>query len=253
MITQYGKTKIIICKDYNDLGVQSAERISNKILELLLANNHINILISAAQSMFSFWSEISKYKNIDWSRITCFSIDELWDVNLDKKNTCGYAAKSKLYDIVCPYKCHFIQYNSREPKKEVERYEKLIRESHIDIGILGIGISGHLALNEPDETNFNDTNCVKFVRLSKKTKLQLINDPSFSDQGYVPDYGITLTIPTIEKIQNTYTLTPLAQKKEILTKLARTNKISTKVPASILIKMNSLLFVDKDSCPNQWK
>ena len=59
MITQYGKTKIIICKDYNDLGVQSAERISNKILELLLAKNHINILISAAQSMFSFWSEIS--------------------------------------------------------------------------------------------------------------------------------------------------------------------------------------------------
>ena len=45
------------------------------------------MLVSEAESMFTLCRELSLQEGIDWSRITCFAIDELWDPNLSLENT----------------------------------------------------------------------------------------------------------------------------------------------------------------------
>ena len=129
----------------------------------------------------------------------------------------------------------------------------MVQAKPIDILCQGIGTSGHLALNEPGDTDLNDARCVRVVTLVEQSKIQLRDDPNFRDLGYIPDKGISMTIPAMLTARYVYTMVPLALKKPILTRLLQTLEPSEELPASIISTVESLLFVDQDSCPDSLK
>ena len=150
-----------------------------------------------------------------------------------------------------PENVHLIDHKAADPETEARRYEDLIRRKPIDLATLGIGISGHLALKEPGATDFDDSRWVHGVDIAEATKNQLMHDPSFKEQGYIPEKYISLTMPAIRAIPFTYTIEPVSE-KPILTRLANTDRVTSTLPASILLEMESVLFVDRDSCPDEW-
>ncbi len=133
------------------------------------------------------------------------------------------------------------------------RVEALVREGPIDVVCQGIGTSGHLALNEPGDTDFGAQRWVRVVELVEQSKIQLRDDPNFKDLGYIPDRGISMTIPAILSARHIYTMVPLALKKPILTRLAAMVEPSEDLPASIIGTVEGRLFVDRDSCPDVWR
>ena len=128
-----------------------------------------------------------------------------------------------------------------------------MQEKPVDILCQGIGTSGHLALNEPGDSDFDDERWVRVVTLVEQSKIQLRDDPNFRALGYIPDKGISMTIPAMLKAPHVYTMVPLALKKPILTRLLQTAEPSTELPASIISTVAGLLFVDRDSCPDSLK
>ncbi len=246
---RYGKTQIILCRDYQDLGAQAASRVAARMRALLAEKEMLRVVFAAGESQSTFHAALAQEKGIDWHRVVCFNIDDFWDPRLPREFTCGYQTERELYSRVSCRAYHLVDYKAPDPQAEARRFADLVREAPIHILCQGIGTSGHLALNEPFDTDFGDFRWARVVRLVEQSKKQLRNDPNFKDLGYVPDQGITLTIPAILSARHIYTMVPLGLKKPILTRLLETPEPSTALPASILSTVESLLFVDQDSCP----
>jgi glucosamine-6-phosphate deaminase len=87
------------------------------------------------------------------------------------------------------------------------------------------------------------------VDIAEQSKRQLSKDPNFAALGYIPDKGITMTMPALLSAQNVYTMVPLGLKREILTRLFNTSEPTVFLPASVLSTVEGTLFVDRDSCP----
>ena len=80
-----------------------------------------------------------------------------------------------------------------EPERECERMSSFVRRAGgLDFVLLGVGMNGHLALNEPHAGLDIPARRVKLdaetVRVSEKY---------FSDGGHAPEYGITLGVPEL--------------------------------------------------------
>jgi glucosamine-6-phosphate deaminase len=246
----YGNTQVVLCENENDLGMRAAATVGKRIRELLSSRDEIRIIFAAGESQFAFLEALARERDIDWSRIVCFNMDDFWDTRMPEEYTCGYQTRRQLYDKVCPRKSHLVRFNAADPHEEAKRFESLLRSAgRVDILCQGIGTSGHLALNEPHQTDFNDPAWVRVVDIAEQSKRQLGSDPNFAALGYIPDKGITMTIPALLSAQNVYTMVPLKLKREILTKLFKISEPNVAIPASVLRVVEGTLFVDKDSCP----
>jgi glucosamine-6-phosphate deaminase len=249
----YGKTQVVLCEDENDLGRQSAAAVAGRMRELLVSRDEIRIIFAAGESQAAFLDALARENDIDWSKVVCFNMDDFWDTRMPEDYTCGYQTRKQLYDKVGPRQFHLVQFNAPDPHKEAQHFESLLRSAgKIDILCQGIGTSGHLALNEPYDTDFNDPSWVRVVDIAEQSKRQLMDDPNFKDLGYIPDKGITMTMPALLHAESVYTMVPLGIKRDILTKLFATKEPTAALPASVLRTVDGKLFVDRDSCPPQF-
>ena len=250
---KYGKTEIVVCQDYADLGEQSATAVAARIRSLLETQDELRIVFAAGESQGSFCPALARQPDIDWPRVTCFNMDDFWDTRLPQQYTCGYQTEQGLYSHIPCKAYHLVDYKAPDPEAEATRFAALVQEQPIDILCQGIGTSGHLALNEPGDTDLNDTRWVRVVTLVEQSKIQLRADPNFRDLGYIPDKGISMTIPAMLTARFVFTMVPLALKKPILTRLLQTLEPSEQLPASVISTVEGLLFVDRDSCPESLK
>jgi glucosamine-6-phosphate deaminase len=249
---QYGKTQVILCEDAEALGRQAAGDVAEKIRECLAHRDEIRIVFAAGESQITFLDALAIEKNIDWHRIVCFNMDDFYDTKMPEQFTCAHQTQTQLYDKVSPRRVHLVRYNAPDPRAEAKRFEDVMRqEGAIDILCQGIGTSGHLALNEPLETDFDETAWVKVVNLAEQSKLQLIDDPNFKALGYIPQRGITMTIAVLMSAQNIFTMVPLGLKRPILEKLFALSAPTTKLPASVLLEAEGKLYIDRNSCPQK--
>ncbi len=249
---RYGKTAIIICNDAMQLGQRAAADVAAKIRELLARQEEIRMVFAAGESQITFLDALAREQNINWKQIVCFNMDDFYDTDMPEEFTCGHQTRRQLYDKVGPRRAHVVRYNAPDPEEEAMRFESVIREEGgIDILCQGIGTSGHLALNEPFDTDFNDRRWVRVVNLAEQSKVQLRDDPNFKALGYIPGRGITMTIPLLVSAKNIYTMVPLGLKRPILEKLLAQKSPTVSLPASVLLDLEGTLYLDRDSCPMQ--
>jgi glucosamine-6-phosphate deaminase len=247
---RYGKTTIILCEDYEDLGVRSAEAVAQCIGKVLKDKPECRIIFSAAESQGSFIRQLAA-SEVDWSQVVCFNIDDFWHPEMPLEYTCGHQTSTELYNKVPVKSAHQVNVHASEAQAEADRFETLLREALLDIMCLGIGTSGHIALNEPGQTSFEDDRWVRVVDVDEQSKKQLMDDPNFQDLGYIPDKGITTTIPAVLSAGHHFVMVPLAIKKSILTEVLNTPVPTEALPASILSTIRATLFLDRDSCPTK--
>jgi glucosamine-6-phosphate deaminase len=122
-------------------------------------------------------------------------------------------------------------------------------EGPIDILCQGIGTSGHLAFNEPGQTDFLDRTWVRVVDVAEQSRRQLASDPNFRDLPRIPEKGITMTIPALLSASHVFTIVPLALKRDIVARLFAISQPTEDLPASILFTVEGTLFLDWNSCP----
>jgi len=249
---RYGKTKITICEDEFNLGERASAAIAATMRELLEHQEEIRMILAAGESQITFLDALAKQSGIDWSRVVCFNMDDFWAPNVPEELTCGYQLRRQLYDKVRPRSFHLVRFNAPDANLEATRFEEVLRSAGpINILCQGIGTSGHLAFNEPGQTDFQDTAWVRVVDITDQSRRQLASDPNFRDLPRIPDKGITMTIPALLSASHVFTIVPLALKRDIVTRLLATPEPNENLPASILSTVEGTLFLDRNSCPNQ--
>ena len=247
---QYGKTKIVQCGDSVDLGRRAAADVADVMRELLEQQDEIRIVFAAGESQMTFLDALAMQPDLDWGRVVCFNMDDFWEPRMSKTFSCGYQTQTQLYDKVQPKAFYLVDCNAADPETEADRFEALLKAHQpLDILCQGIGTSGHLALNEPGITHFDDPRWVRVVDIAEQSKKQLRDDPNFKDLRYIPEKGVTMTIPALRTQRYIFTMVPLGLKRDILTRVLSISKPDENLPATILLETPGTLYVDEDSSP----
>ena len=238
-----------IYADRPALGKAAADAVSEKIKELLKDQDEVNIVFAAAPSQNEFLAELQK-RDIEWSRVNAFHMDEYVGVNENATQLFGNFLKEKIFNHVNPRQVFYIKGNGHDHAAECKRYTALLEKYPTDIVLLGIGENTHVAFNDPHAAFFDDPETVKLVTLDDKNRNQQV-DPSdtscFPTLDEVPVHAITLTVPALFRARYAYAIVPGKNKAPAI-RYTITGDISEKFPSTVFRKHpHAVLFIDEDS------
>lgn len=225
----------------------AANLATNYLQSLLVDRETVSIILATGNSQLKFLDKITSGKNLDWSRIILFHLDEYLGIKAEHPGSFRYYLHHKVERRVEPQVFNYIQGDAPQPLAECDRYSKLLQQQAIDLCLLGIGDNGHLAFNEPSLADFNDDRVVKLVQLETKTRQQQVNGGYFPNLEAVPQYAYTLTIPTICAAKKIFCLAGGSRKVEVVKNTLK-NAIAPNFPATILRRQaHAVLFCDRQS------
>lgn len=246
-IIKSGELTVKIFASRSLMGMHAANEIKEKIVELLKVKPEINIIFAAAPSQNEVLECLSKNKDIEWSRINAYHMDEYIGLNKNAPQGFGNFLKARIFGLV-PFKSvNYIDVSATDPENEVARYSELLEKNPPDIVVMGIGENGHIAFNDPYVADFHDTKKVKIVKLDDVCRQQQVNDGCFKSLSDVPTHAVTLTIPTLVSAEWIFCIVPACTKSKAVYDTVNGN-IDELCPASILrTRRNSRLYLDNDS------
>lgn len=240
------KLTVKIFENRNLMGEAVASAVSERINKLLSNQPFVNIIFGAAPSQNEFFESLLQ-KQIDWSRLNAFHMDEYVDLAADAPQGFGNFLKERLFDLAPFHNVYYIDGNVRDYKAECLRYTALLNKFKTDIVCLGIGENTHLAFNDPHVADINDSYFVKRVDLDEQCRTQQVNDGCFKEVNDVPKYALTLTLPALLNAPFAFCTVP-GKKKAHAVYHTLNEEISNKFPSTHLRNhQNAILFLDNQS------
>jgi glucosamine-6-phosphate deaminase len=230
-----------------DLSRDAARMAQIYLREVLAAQGTAAAILATGNSQILFLEELIRLGGVDWSKITLFHMDEYLGISADHKASFRRYMRERVAGLVKPRVFNYLEGDALLPMAECERYTKLLRAQPIDLCCLGVGENGHIAFNDPPVANFEDPHAVNIVKLDEPCRLQQVGEGHFVNLAAVPQYALTLTIPTLCSAKKMICVAPEKRKAKAV-KAALQGPISTACPASFLRRQaHATLLVDADS------
>jgi glucosamine-6-phosphate deaminase len=215
---------------------EAVRKAASMIAELIKKKPNAVLEIATGSTMIPLYRELVKlYRRgeIDFSEVSTFNLDEYADIQFNNPESYHYYMNKNLFD-----KVNIKKHNTHFPSYKGKIYEKEIEEvGGIDLGILGIGINGHIAFNEPGSSFDSKTREVKLSENTIKTNSRLF--PSIKK---VPKDAYTVGIETIMKSRKIILLAFGSKKADAIFSAIK-GPITEKSPASILRKHKNAVFI----------
>ncbi len=246
MVKDKEQLKVVIAETRAVLGTKAADAVFNKITELLKTKDSLNIIFAAAPSQNEFFASLLT-KDIDWSRINAFHMDEYVGLSVDAPQGFGNFLRDKIFDKV-PFKSvNFLNGQAENKEEACLQYAALLENNPTDIVCMGIGENAHIAFNDPHVADFNDTALVKIVDLDELCRVQQVNDGCFAQVSDVPTHALTLTVPALVRAPYIFCMVPGEMKANAVYHTLNA-EITEKYPSTILrTHPEAILFIDQQS------
>jgi glucosamine-6-phosphate deaminase len=244
----YGRLQVRVHETTEEMAEDAAQEVAGCIRALLATKAEVNIVFSGALSQQAFHRALARQPDIEWGRVNAYGVDEFWSPRMDPACVVAEQPRRDLYAVVRPRSVYAIRFDAPDPETERREYEALITANPPDIACLGIGRSGHVAFNEPGQTDFSDSRRVRVIRVVEESKRQLMDDPNFQRLGVIPDVGITITLAELMRCPHVFVVVPYREKAPVIRRLFSLGKPTTEFPASVLHdKEGAVLFLDRES------
>jgi glucosamine-6-phosphate deaminase len=222
--------------------VQSTQSYLNGVIE---RQGSAAAILASGASQIKLLEHLTAVSEIDWGRLTLFHLDEYLGIGGMHPASFQLFMREMVGRKVTPRQFNYLAGDTLEPIAECDRYQQLLAAQPIDLCLLGIGETGHIAFNDPEVADFSDRYPVKLVKLADKSRQQQVNTGFFDRIEAVPQYALTLTLPTICRAQRISCLAMGARKASIVNRML-TGEISPACPASILRKYpTAILYLDE--------
>lgn len=220
--------KIEIYRDYGQLSEQVADKVAETVRAkpaavLCLASGHTPV------GVFENLVSLARTGSVDFGRCTFVGLDEWAGIPPQNEGSCFHLLGTKLFNPLKISKTQvlFFDGTAKDPAAECRRMDTAIASlGGIDLMLLGIGMNGHIALNEPgtpwhlrshvvdlDET----TRTVGQKYFTKKTALR---------------QGITLGLQYLRESRLTLLMASGGAKSPVV-RQALEGEVSEQLPASI--------------------
>lgn len=177
---------------------------------------------------------------VDFSQVIAFNLDEYVGVAKNHPRSFAMAMKENLFSQINIQNenIHAFAGDAKDMEKECQRYEREIQENPIDIQILGIGMDGHIAYNEPGSPF--DGGC-HVVDLHKESIHSSLNY-GFERIEDVPTQGVTQGIHTIMQAKQLVMIAKGSQKAQLVAKMLK-GEITEDFPSSIIRRHNNVIVI----------
>ena len=232
-------TPVELCKT---AGRDAAEAI-RKAIE---SNGTANIILATGTSQFETLNQLIAEKNIDWSKVVMFHLDEYIGLSATHPASFVKYLQERFLEKVPKLKAAYLINGETDPLKECKRLGELIREYPIDVALIGIGENGHLAFNDPP-ADFETEEPFIIVKLDEACRKQQMGEGWFNSFNEVPLKAISMSVKQIMQSKNVVCSVP-DSRKAIAVKNTLEKSVSNLYPASILQEhKNCMIYLDKDS------
>lgn len=227
--------EIIKVQDYKELSKKAAGIIAEQIKK-----NSSVLCFSTGATPLGMYKELVKM-DLDFSKVTAFNLDEFVGLGKgDKESYCCYMFHNFFDHInIKKENINILDGKAEDLNKECEMYEAKIKQEGIDLLFLGIGLNGHIGMNEPGTSFSSETHVVD---ISEKTKEQI--EKNFEDKE-IPSQAMTMGIKTIMGAKKIVLLASGKSKAKIISRLIK-ESVTYGLPASVLKShKNFTLLLDK--------
>lgn len=222
--------KIIKCHNYQEMCLCAAGIISEEIISCPSAL----LGLATGSTPVGIYKELVRRFNkgeLDFSRIRTVNLDEYVGISPENPQSYRFFMDNNLFNLVNIDKAntHIPDGMETDPHKACRDYDEILdREGKTDIQLLGIGRNGHIGFNEPSDSFYPRTSCVKLAKSTIEA-----NSRFFENSGHMPEQAYTMGFYDIINAKKIILAAYGKGKAEILNR-ALTGPITPQVPASIL-------------------
>ncbi|XP_065828488.1 glucosamine-6-phosphate deaminase-like [Oscarella lobularis] len=222
---------------------------ATQIARAIACKGECNVVLATGASQFEMLRTLVSFDFIDWSKVTCFHLDEY--IGIDDSHPASfvkYLRERFLNQIkVPPKQFHFVNgINPAGAEAECARLDQLVNDVKIDVAFIGIGENGHIAFNDPP-ADFETKKPFLVVDLDEACRQQQFGEGWFESLEAVPKQAISMSVQQIMKAE-TLVVTVPEKRKAKAAKAAIQGPVNPSTPASILKRhSHCVLFLDNES------
>ncbi len=195
---------------------------------------------SSPKRMYEIICNTINEEKIDISQVTFVKLDEWYGVNPDDPCTCTtFIKQNVIKHLYMPFKeLVEISSDTKNIEGDLAAFDSYLEKHPIDVMILGLGMNGHLGLNEPSDCLSLSSH---YTELTEKTKTHdMVKGKNLKG-------GLTIGMQGIFSSKKVLMLVSGKRKEEAF-KALMSKKISTAVPASLLwLHKNCITIIDDKS------
>jgi len=235
---------ITISENALELGEEAAKFLTEKINGVIRKNGEARIVVSTGSSQFEMLQALIK-KDIPWHKVEVFHLDEYIGLPVTHKASFRKYLFERFINLVNVKEFHGVD-TEGDINKKIKELTELIRLRPIDVGIIGIGVNGHIAFNDPP-ADFDTHEAYITVNLDDQCKMQQVNEGWFDSIEDVPNQAVSMSVWQIMQCKTIVSGVPHKVKADAVYKTL-THKLTNLVPATKLKGHNDFhLFLDKNS------
>lgn len=221
-----------IFPDRESLGAHAGAKGAELIKEVIREKGEANIILATGQSQFETLETLIADKEIDWSNVRMFHLDEYIGMPITHKASFRKYLNERFVDKVGALKEVVLINGEGDAQEECNRLGDIIRNYPIDVAFVGIGENGHLAFNDPP-ADFDVEDPYLVVDLDAICRQQQMGEGWFNSIDEVPLQAISMSIKQIMKSNQIICAVP-DERKALAVKNCLTKEVSNLYPASIL-------------------
>ncbi len=233
-----------ILEDAAAIGEASGKEAALKIKEAITQRGNANVILATGTSQFETLQQLLADKEIDWSCVNMFHLDEYIGLPITHKASFRKYLIERFINHVPQLKTTNLIDGEADPVSECARLSAMILQHPIDVCLCGIGENGHLAFNDPP-ADFETTSPYIVVQLDEACRRQQFAGGWFPSLEEVPKQAISMSIHQIMQSAHIICTVPDTRKAQAV-KDCLENPVSNLHPASILQQHPSCsLYLDK--------
>ena len=200
---------------------------------------------STPLGVYRYFIDNYQAQKVSFRQVKAFNLDEYVGLTPSHPRSFASAMKNELFSHIdiLPENINALDGSKEDMIQECQRYESLIDANPIDIQILGIGMDGHIAYNEPGSPLDGACHVVDLHQESIESSL----DYGFDHIEDVPTQGVTQGIGTIMKAKQLIMMAK-GQKKADLVKRMIYGEVTPDFPSSIIQRHpNVIVCLDQEA------
>ncbi|WP_142688313.1 glucosamine-6-phosphate deaminase [Chitinophaga polysaccharea] len=233
--------RIVIYPTYEALSAQ----VAACVMQLMPAYDQPLLCPASGDTPAGLYRAMANtYQQTQYANWNFVGLDEWVGLNGNDEGSCRYSINRELFqplgipgNNIC-----FFDGRSTDLQGECRRTEQFISEKNgIDVAILGVGMNGHIAMNEPGTAKDSRTQVVTLHPVTKKVGQKYFTRPQALDKG------ITLGMGTLLESRHIILMASGKHKAVIVQKMLE-RPPTNELPASLLLQHPSVtVFLDADA------
>ncbi|MCX6320990.1 MAG: 6-phosphogluconolactonase [Bacteroidia bacterium] len=221
---------INISADASELGLKASQFAAGKLKEAIEKNGEARLVISTGSSQFETLQSLL-HEKVEWEKVEVFHLDEY--IGLPVSHIASF--RKYLYERFINH-IRIKKFHSVDVEGDIDQKIKTltleIRKKPVDIGLIGIGVNGHIAFNDPP-ADFDTREAYIIVRLDDQCRLQQVNEGWFKSKEEVPARAVSMTPWQIMQCKTIISCVP-HKVKAVSVRNTLINNLTNIVPATML-------------------